>query len=213
MGTSKRKLNKDIKKMLQDVPVENINDKTPEVTKKILTFKRINAEFLDEPILNTCLGIIFKQFEFLNNEGFNGISKEELKSDPITIEQFVNHILDLIDSEDTLFADKTLLERCFKVTMTDCVKNDDLDINMFIKKLLYNVVKQILIGELHDTLKEIYDELGYEDIGVMVNNVSNQIMDNETQQKIKKYIAKEIDFKDVLKTVVEAAKNVTFGEF
>jgi|GEM_PF-2372810 len=213
MGTSKRKLNKEIKKMLQDVPVENINDKTPDVTRRILTFKRINAEFLDEPTLNRCMGIIFKQFESLKNEGFNGIFKEELKNDPITVEQFVNHILDLIDSEDTLFTDKALLERSFKVSMTDCLKNDDLEINIFIEKLLFNVVKQILIGELHDTLKEVYDELEYEDIEVMVSNVANQIMDNETQNRIGKYIGKEMEFKEVLKVVVEAAKNVTFGEF
>lgn len=213
MGTSKRKLNKEIKEMLQDVPVEKINDKTPDVTKKILTLKRINSEFLDEPTLNKCMDIIFKQFESLNTEGFKGISKEEIKNDPITIEQFVNHILDLIDSEDNLFADKALLERSFKITMTDCLKNEDLDINSFIKKLLFNVVKQILIGELHDTLKEVYDELDYEDIGLMVSNVSNKIVDNETQHKIEQYIAKELEFKQVLKSVVEAAKNVSFGEF
>lgn len=213
MGTSKRKLNKAIKEMLHDVPVEKINDKTPDVTKKILTLKRIDAEFLDEPTLSKCIGIIYNQFEALNTGGFNGVSKQELKNDPITIEHFVNHILDLIDSEDNLFIDKALLERSFKITMTDCIKNDDLDLNNFVEKLLFNVVKQILIGELHDTLKEVYDELDYEDIGLMVNNVGNQVIDNETQNKIKQYIAKEIDFIQVLKTIVEAANNVSFGEF
>ncbi|WP_107943254.1 hypothetical protein [Metasolibacillus fluoroglycofenilyticus] len=213
MGTSKRKLNKAIKEMLHDVPVEKINDKTPDVTKKILTLKRINSEFLEEPTLNKCIGIIFNQFDVLSTGGFNGVSKEEIKNDPITIEHFVNHILDLIDSEDNLFVNKALLERSFKITMTDCLKNEDLDLNSFIKKLLFNVIKQILIGELHDTLKEVYDELNYEDIGLMVNNVSNQIIDNETQRKIEQYIAKELEFKQVLKSVVEAAGNVSFGEF
>lgn len=213
MGTSKRKLNKAIKEMLHDIPVEKINDKTPDVTKKILTLKRIDSEFIDELTLSKCLGIIFNQFEALNTGGFNGVSKEEIKNDPITIEHFVNHILDLIDSEDNLFVDKALLERSFKITMTDCLKNEDLDLTNFIKKLLFNVIKQILIGELHDTLKEVYDELDYEDIGSMVNNVANQVIDNETQHKIKQYIAKELEFKQVLKSVVEAANNVSFGEF
>lgn len=213
MGTSKRKVNKAIKEMLHDVPVEEINDKTPDVTKKILTLKRIDSEFLDEPILSKCIGIIFNQFEALNTGGFNGVSKEEIKNDPITIEHFVNHILDLIDSEDNLFVDKALLERSFKITMTDCLKNEELELNNFIKKLLFNVVKQILIGELHDTLKEVYDELDYQDIGSMVNNVANQVINNETQYKVEQYIAKEIEFKQVLKTIVEAANNVSFGEF
>ncbi|WP_139993860.1 hypothetical protein [Kurthia sp. Dielmo] len=97
--------------------------------------------------------------------------------------------------------------------MTDCLKNEDLNLNNFIEKLLFNVVKQILIGELHDTLKEVYDELDYDDISSMVNNVANQVIDNETKNKIKQYIAKEIEFKQVLKTIVEAANNVSFGEF
>lgn len=213
MGTSKRKLNKEIKKMLQDVPVEKINDKTPDVTKKIITLKRINTEFLDEETLNKCISIISNQFEVLSKEGFNGITQQEIKNDPITTEQFINHILDLIDNEDNLFADKALLERSFKITMTNCLKNEDLVLTSFIKKLLFNVVKQILIGELHDTLKEVYDELNYDDIELMVNNVSNQIIDNETQRKIDQYIAKDLEFSEVLKSVVEAAKNVTFGEF
>ncbi|MFW7186729.1 hypothetical protein [Lysinibacillus sp. BNK-21] len=213
MGTSKRKLNKEIKKMLQDVPVEKINDKTPDVTKKIITLKRINTEFLDEATLNKCISIISNQFEVLSKEGFNGITQQEIKNDPITTEQFVNHILDLIDNEDNLFADKALLERSFKITMTNFLKNEDLVLTSFIEKLLFNVVKQILIGELHDTLKEVYDELNYDDIELMVNNVSNQIIDNETQRKIDQYIAKDLEFSEVLKFVVEAAKNVTFGEF
>ncbi|MCS1393281.1 hypothetical protein ACM1TL_13175 [Lysinibacillus capsici] len=213
MGTSKRKLNKEIKKMLQDVPVEKINDKTPDVTKKIITLKRINTEFLDEATLNKCISIISNQFEVLSKEGFNGITQQEIKNDPITTEQFVNHILDLIDNEDNLFADKALLERSFKITMTNFLKNEDLVLTSFIEKLLFNVVKQILIGELHDTLKEVYDELNYDDIELMVNNVSNQIIDNETQRKIDQYIAKDLEFSEVLKSVVEAAKNVTFGEF
>ncbi|MFJ7738067.1 hypothetical protein ACIQ2D_17260 [Lysinibacillus sp. NPDC097287] len=97
--------------------------------------------------------------------------------------------------------------------MTNCLKNEDLVLTSFIKKLLFNVVKQILIGELHDTLKEVYDELDYEDIGSMVNNVANQVINNETQRRIEQYIAKELEFKQVLKSVVEAAKNVSFGEF
>lgn len=213
MGTSKRKLNKEIKKMLQDVPVEKINDKTPDVTKKIITLKRINTEFLDEETLNKCISIISNQFELLSKEGFNGITQQEIKNDPITTEQFINHILDLIDNEDNLFADKALLERSFKITMTNCLKDEDLVLTSFIEKLLFNVVKQILIGELHDTLKEVYDELNYDDIELMVNNVSNQIIDNETQRKIDQYIAKDLEFSEVLKSVVEAAKNVTFGEF
>lgn len=199
--------------MPQDVPVEKINDKTPDVTKKIITLKRINTEFLDEATLNKCISIISNQFEVLSKEGFNGITQQEIKNDPITTEQFVNHILDLIDNEDNLFADKALLERSFKITMTNFLKNEDLVLTSFIEKLLFNVVKQILIGELHDTLKEVYDELNYDDIELMVNNVSNQIIDNETQRKIDQYIAKDLEFSEVLKSVVEAAKNVTFGEF
>lgn len=213
MGTSKRKLNKAIKEMLHDVPVEDINDKTPDVTKKILTLKRIDSEFLDEPTLSKCIDIIYNQFEALNTGGFNGVSKEELKNDPIIIEHFINHILDFIDSEDNLFVDKALLERSFKITITECLKNEDLNLNNFIEKFLFNVVKQILIGELHDTLKEVYDELDYEDIGAMVNNVANQVIDNETKHEIEKYLAKELPFRQVLKSVVEAANNVSFGEF
>ncbi|MFJ7738066.1 hypothetical protein ACIQ2D_17255 [Lysinibacillus sp. NPDC097287] len=83
MGTSKRKLNKEIKKMLQDVPVEKINDKTPDVTKKIITLKRINTEFLDEETLNKCISIISNQFEVLSKEGFNGITQQEIKTIPL----------------------------------------------------------------------------------------------------------------------------------
>lgn len=121
--------------------------------------------------------------------------------------------MDFIDSEDNLFVDKALLERSFKITITECLKNEDLNLNNFIEKLLFNVVKQILIGELHDTLKEVYDELDYEDIGAMVNNVANQVIDNETKHEIEKYLAKELPFRQVLKSVVEAANNVSFGEF
>lgn len=213
MGTSKRSINDSIKNILKDVPFDTINSKSPEVSKKIITEKRIVKELGDNSVLERCIGIVGGYFQKIKVEGFEGSSYEELKKGSVSTEEFINTIIDEIDSEESVLLDKHLLEKSLKMTLTDCVMNDELDVEYLVIKLLLNVVNNILSTELHDTLKDIYGEIEYEQIDNMIKNLSKKIVHLEVNSKIKGYIAKEVSYEEMIAEVVKSTEAATFGEF
>lgn len=213
MGTSKRSINESIKKILKDVPFETIDSKSPEVTKKIITKHRIVKELGDNNLLERCIGIVGGYFNKVKVGGFEGISYEELKNDRITTEEFINTIIDEIDSEESILLDKHILEKSLKIALTNCVMYDELDVEKLVIKLLLNVVNSILSMELHDTLKDIYEEVEYETIDNMIQDLSEKIVHQEVHSKIRGYISKEVSYEDMIEAVVKATEFATIGEF
>lgn len=213
MGTSKAKINNKVKDLLKDVPIEKIDERTPEISKNILSIRNLKKEFLDEEIMESCVETIQVRLKALFVEGMNGKPAKEIIQDEIGIAEFIDSVLEEIDKDDCLFVEKDILEKSFKITMAECVKDEIVDVESLVLKLLYNTIKQLLIGDLNDTLKIVYEDLSFDQIEKMAINVTEQIMNESIKSTVHEYLNKELSFEKILAKITEETNNVTFGEF
>lgn len=211
MGTSKRKLSNEIKKLLKEKPLSNINDTAPELTKKILTKKVLNESFDQEDTIDNSIRIITSQFISLKSNGFKGKTKQELVTDPVPQQEFLEMILDLIESSSIISS--KILEKALKIVMGKFLEIDDFDAYSFAQVLFYEVVYQILLSELNDNIKDIYEELDYSLIQNMVKNVTNQIMNTSVYSKVNSFIDREISLNEILDEIATQTSQASFGEF
>lgn len=211
MGTSKRNLNKKIKKLLQDKPLNDIDTSALEVSKTIITRRELNQQLVDEETIQNFFSIISKNFSKLSSAGFGGKSKKEVLEDPLTMQEFLNMILDQI--EDDEFFEKELLEKAYKISMTKMLQEDEFDLYSFAQVLFYHLIQLILEKELYDTLRDLYEDFTYQDIEKWISRLTNQIMNDSIYKLVDEFVDKKLPLKKVLDKIVEETKNSSFGEF
>jgi hypothetical protein len=211
MGTSKRKLSSEIKKILKAKPLSNLNETAPELTKKILTKKTLTKEFDQEQTIDHSIKIITKQFISLKSNGFKGKSKKELVNDPITQQEFLEMILDEIENATVI--ESKILEKSLKVVMCKFLEIEEFDAYSFAQVLFYEIVYQILIGELNDNIKDVYEDIDYDLIQEMVRNVADQIMNDTVYGKVNLFIDRKISLNEVLDEIATQTSKASFGEF
>jgi hypothetical protein len=211
MGTSKRNLTNEIKKLLKDKPFSEINETAPELTKKILTKKVLLDNFDQEDTFDNSIRIITNHFVSLKSNGFKGKSRTELAEDPITQQEFLELILDQI--EESTIISSAILEKSLKIVMCKFLEKEQFDTYAFSQMLFYEIVYQILLGQLHDNIKDIYDEIDYKQIEGMVVNVTNQIMNTSVYSKVNQLVDRKITLTQVLEEIASQTSVASFGEF
>ncbi|MGG4342379.1 hypothetical protein [Paenibacillus lautus] len=211
MGTSKRKLSNEIKKLLKEKSLSSINESAPGLTKKILTKSNLGDNFDESETIGNSIRIISSQFVSLSHNGFKGKTKKELITDPISQQEFIEMILEMI--ETTTIIESKILEKSLKIVMCEFLEHDEFDVYEFAQLLFYQIIYQVLLGDLNDNIKDIHEELDYELIQNMVKNAANQIMNDKVYTKVNLFIDRKVLLVDVLDEIIVQTSNASFGEF
>lgn len=211
MGTSKIKIADKVKKILIDKPFTEINNYAPEVSKKVLTKNELTNNLIEENNILQSFEIISNNFKNISFGGFKGKSKKEIIDEPITLEEFINMILDQLD--DLGIADKPLLEKAYKIAMTSCLQSDEFDIFIFAQLLFYYLVQEILKTDLYDTLKNIYIDVPYNTINNLISNLTDKIVNETVYSLVDDFVNKKITLSNVINAIITETRNASFGEF
>lgn len=210
MGTSKRRLNAKIKKLLKDLRLDEINESAPVISDLILTQTNLKREFDTEETVNNSIDIITKNFKMLSTDGFNGKTKEEVSEDTLTQQEFLEAILDEIEHEKVIKS--KILNKSLRIVMVNFIKTE-FDIYSFTQLLFHQIIYQLLSKELNDTLKDGFDQLEYDAIGQMVNSLTSKIMNQSMYNSINLFIDKKVSLEQVLNEITTQTSEAHFGEF
>ncbi|WP_139150522.1 hypothetical protein [Planococcus glaciei] len=211
MGTSKRNIEKKVKELLEGKPYQELNVSAPELSKKILTKKELISQLADEDTIQESFITIKNSFLNLSGIGYKGKTKKEVLEDPLTQEEFINMILNEIENEE--FLNKSILEKAYKIAMIKMLKKDDFDIYAFAHILFFHLIHQILLKQLYDTLKEVYEDLPYEKINNLILNLTNQIINDTIYDLVNNFVDKKLPLNSVLDRIIIETQNASFGEF
>jgi hypothetical protein len=211
LGTSKRNLNSEIRKILKEKPLSNINEVAPNLTKKILTKRILSENFSQEETLQNAIHTVINRFNSLTANGFKGKSKKDITEDPISKDEFINMILEEIEEENKI--NSKYLEKSLKIVMSKVLGNDEFDIYTFAQLLFYEIIRQILIGQLTDNIKDTYEDISYDLIQGMVETATKQIVNNSVYTKVSLFIDKKISLNEVFDEIINQTSNASFGEF
>ncbi|CAM4019507.1 hypothetical protein [Mesobacillus zeae] len=211
MGTSKRKLSSDIKKILKQKPITQLNETAPELSKKILNPNHLSSSFDTEDTINESIKIITKHFITISSNGFKGKTKKELASDSITQQEFIEMILDQIENQ--AYINSEILEKSLKIVMCKFLEIEEFDVYSFAHHLFYEIIYQVLLGDLNDNIKDVFEDFNYDLIKKMVKNLTDQIMNDSVYEKVNLFIDRKLYLKDVLIHISKQTSNASFGEF
>lgn len=210
MGTSKRRINRKIKEILNKTNVDELNQNAPVITRLSLSTDILSETFQQEFLTSNTLVFIEEKFNSLSFAGFKGKNKEELANDVISKEEFINSILESIENQYHI--DSKILIKSLKITIAKFIEGE-FDILVFAHQLFFEVVFQILISDLQETLKDSYEKLTYGDIKKMVTSSTECIINQTVYTKISDFVNNKASLPEVLELIHEQTSDALFGEF
>jgi len=211
MGTSKKHMNDKIRNLLKDTDFKDIDKYAPEISRVALTKDTLSKSLDDEKTVNKSIEIITKRFVTIGQKGYKGKSKKELLEDQITLQEFLELVLEEIESETKI--ESKILQKSLRIVMTKLLNEDTEDSHISAQLLFYQVTYFLLEKELYETLKESYSSLSYIKIKEMVSSLSDRIMNNEVYDKINDFVDKKISLSQLLDIIIKATDDAKFGEF
>lgn len=214
MGTSKRNLSQKVRNLLQDINQEDLNDKAPQIVKTVLTKKILDENIGSEKVIINTINIVKNKFNSLTIGGFKGKSKKELSIDPMSRTEFIDMILEQIETEEII--NSTILSKSLNIVLTKMLmrsSNEEFDVYSFAQLLFYEIVKQLLVGQLTDNIKDKFKNMEYGNIESMIASATNKIINESVYAHINKFVDRKIGLNEVLNNIVAQTSNVKFGEF
>lgn len=211
MGTSKKNMNNEIKKLLKQKPLDQLNDFAPDISKVVLSQESLTKSLDNEEVVNTTIDVVTKRFISLGDNGYKGKTKKEISEDELTQQEFLEMILKEIEDESKI--NSKVLEKALKIVMSQLLEEESFDVYVFSQLLFYQVVYQLLLSELYETLKDSYEDLSYIQIKKMVSSLTDKIMNNEVCSKVNEFVDRKVSFSNLLEIITKATDNAEFGVF
>jgi|GEM_PF-3703257 hypothetical protein len=211
MGTSKKNINRDVKKLLQQLGKQDIKKSIPQATSLVLDEQRITKE-LNKGSFKVLLQQGINSINGMMSEGqFGGISYDEIKSDESIFSEFLEKLIELAEEE---FKDEfsELLLQAFRLAITAILK-ENIDIDCFISEFTYYLIYLIVQTELIEVFSDVYLEIPHDEINSLIKIQARKIVTEELTSLIKGYINNKISLKELITTVVKRAEAIEFGEF
>ncbi|WP_182200267.1 hypothetical protein [Paraliobacillus salinarum] len=211
MGTSKKNMNNEIKKLLKEKPLDQLNEFAPDISRVVLSQESLKKSLDNEEVVNTSIEVVTKKFISLNSNGFNGKTKKEMIEDELTQQEFIEMILKEIEEESKI--NSKVLEKALKIVMGHLIDDEFYNVYVFSQLLFYQVVYQLLLNDLYETLKDSYENLSYTQIEKMVSTLADKIMNTEVYSKVNEFVDRKLSFNNLLEVITKNTNNAEFGIF
>ncbi|MFB5166144.1 hypothetical protein ETC01_16215 [Geobacillus sp. NFOSA3] len=209
MGTSKRRLNKTVTKMLEGKSVHTIRNEIQKITAVVLNEDVIKS-YLNEEEVQTTLKVIDQKISTLKSAGYKGKTLEELEKEQITREEFLEEIISEIEKVTPIKS--KLLKKALKIAMAEAIK-DELDIYIFANLFFYHFIYLLLEQELFDSLRTVKDDLSSKQVKQILKQIADQIFKDKLISQIEKFIQKNISLSKVIGMIEKATQDIVLGEF
>lgn len=211
MGTSKKHINRNVKKLLEQLGKHEIGKSIPQATTLVLNEERITKEIgkesfkiLLEKGISCINGII-------TDGQFGGITYDEVKNDESIFNEFLDKLIELAE-EDLKDKFSELLLQAFRLAITETLK-DGKSIDDFISEFTYYLIYLIVQNEIIEAFSDVYLEVPHEDINALIKLQARKIVTTELASLIKRYMKSEISLKKLVLFIVKRAETIEIGEF
>lgn len=210
MGTSKKRINDKVKKMLEKTSNDSIENNIQKITPILLSNSFLLENFDEKAFENTIL-IVREKINSIKKMGYHGKSLKEISEDQISREELFEEILDEI--EKNISSASKLLLKAFKIAMTTYLQGEDDDIIIFANLLFYHFIYLLLEEQLLDTLKDFYHEMNYQEIKDILKLTTDNILNKQIAQEIEKFVNRKVALSDLLQSIEFAIQNIRLGDF
>lgn len=202
MGTNKARIDKNIKKILDGKTIDEARESIPEITSEI------KGDFIAKEFSNqSCSSIVGGKLSKLH---LDEVESEELISDSVKRELWINEIMELIE-EETEEDMSDLLLKALKIALAETVKEEKDEI-YFVETLLYQIVFLSLKNAMQGALETLEEGLTILQIQKeFIKPLADKIFEDDVKTNISKLVEGKITLTEMNEQISSKLKN--FGGF
>lgn len=205
MGTNKARIDKNIKKILDGKTIDEARESIPEITSEI------KGDFIAKEFSNrsysSIVGVVGGKLSKLH---LNEEESEELISDSVKRELWINEIMELIE-EETEEDMSELLLKALRIALAETVKEEEDEI-YFVETLLYQIVFLSLKNAMQGALETLEEGLTILQIQKeFIKPLADKIFEDDVKTNISKLVEGKITLTEMNEQISSKLKN--FGGF
>lgn len=205
MGTNKARIDKNIKKILDGKTIDEARESIPEITSEI------KGDFIAKEFSNqsysSIVGVVGGKLSKLH---LNEEESEELISDSVKRELWINEIMELIE-EETEEDMSELLLKALRIALAETVKEEKDEV-YFVETLLHQIVFLSLKNAMQGALETLEEGLTILQIQKeFIKPLADKIFEDDVKTNIPKLAEGKITLTEMNEQISNKLKN--FGGF
>lgn len=203
MGTSTRRINKKIKKILEEKNPTDFEQIIPDIYHEIMRVKKVNRFYSDEFSVAIGAGIAgitaITKGTFKEQYHFEG----EMDQDPLTKEKIIEAILDYIGED--VFEEESPVKVALNYALTEAVRNDESNskLFLFISEFCYFLIYLLISGQATEVITEYFSDLSAAEFDKKIKEIARNIVVNELAADILAYINGAKTLQELIGTITE----------
>jgi hypothetical protein len=214
MGTSTKRINEKIKKILQDNTTGNLEEVIPQIAYETLRLKKTKRYFGDkefEVLVQGGIGFInsVKKGTYKEDYGLDIPSIEDV--DAIKAEEILEAILSKIEDEGEI--ESSFLLKAYKYSMTIALLESSVDVYSFIFKLITSIIYYYIMENINEAILEVFKDKSTSDFEQLVWEFSTKYVTENLDSYIHIYIEGKMEIGTLIETVINTTENITIGNF
>ena len=205
MGTNKARIDKNIKKILEGKTIDEAKRSFPEITSEIKG--NFIAKEISEQSYNSIVGVVGGKLSKLYSDEEES---EELISDYIKRETWINDVLEIIEDETEEDMSELLL-KALRIALAETVKEEKDEV-YFVETLLYQIIFLFLENTMQGALETLEEGLSILQIRKeFIKPLADKVFEDDVKLNIPKLVEGKITLAQMNEQISNKLKN--FGGF
>lgn len=214
MGSSTRKVQQKIKKILQNQidinKPEELDIVIPKLTIETIKMKKTRKYFGDKDFLNLLQGGVLcvqainqkKYKEYLGLEEYI----EDYVTDELATEKVLEAILDKIEEDNSI--ESLLMLKAFKLAMAKVLLDENRDLYNFVLEFCGNTLFLIVMENINEAMSDVYKEKNTSDYEKNVKEVAFKWVEVNIKDNINNFIDGKIKVDEFIEKLIIEINNI-----
>lgn len=215
MGTSSRKVNDKIKKILKDSLDSNeyeFEKMIPKLSNEVMKLKKTRKYFGDKDFMNIMAGGVIgigaiKKGTFQDDYGIE--FNESIQNSILKREEILQAILDKVESD----IQSNFLLKSYKTAMTEVLLSEGISVFDFVFNFIVCIIYYNLMEEINEAVIETLPKEDLREVEKITKKHAKLIVDEKLKHIILEFAEDKIDINKLIEFAIKEVENLQGSEF
>lgn len=211
MGSSTRNIDKKIKKMIQNIGKENIDNNLNEIVLETLRLRKHKSFFYNSEFGDAVLGGV----SVLNSIKAGRLPqiKDEIdllisnNENVLRVQRILESILDALENNGQTITDELIL-RAFKSTMAKILLDPSLEVEDFVKDFVKAALYLLTLEDTHEANIDEFDFIKIDEIEENFRKITDELVEKYLKSEIYKFVNNDIEFDELREAIVNLKSRI-----
>lgn len=210
MGSSTRKFQKHIKKIMEDIDPNGTDDNINTIFSEAIKLRKNKNFFYNGEFGNAVTGGI-NAINLINSGKLPKI-KDEIQSptgefNQVLVQDILDKILDNLDNDGNTITDELIL-RAFKIAMAELILSRDLSIDKFVELFVKKSLFLLILEDVHESSLEEFGFITTDKIEDKLEKLSNHLVEKYLVNNINSYVNGKMQFENLVESIIKLKSKI-----